>query len=128
MLNPSTADHKEDDASIRRCVGFAQRDGYSAIDVVNLYAFRARHPHDLRAAGYPVGPENDMHIRDAVVHARTVCLAWGSNATGHARETQVLQLVRACGVVPMALGFTRAGSPRHPLMLRSTTEFVPYGA
>ena len=128
MLNPSTADHREDDATIRRCVGFAQSHGYSAVDVVNLYAFRARHPSDLRAAGYPVGPENDMHIRDAVEHAGAACVAWGSNANGHVREERVLQLIRSTGAVPLALGVTQAGSPRHPLMLRSTSELVAFGA
>lgn len=41
MLNPSTADASQDDPTIRRCLGFADREGYGAILVVNLYALRA---------------------------------------------------------------------------------------
>jgi len=37
MLNPSTADALKDDATIRKCMGFAKRMGYECIVVVNLY-------------------------------------------------------------------------------------------
>src|ERR1700733_11688299 len=38
MLNPSTADAEKDDATIRRCVGFAKSWNYERLAVVNLYA------------------------------------------------------------------------------------------
>src|SRR5689334_20041621 len=44
MLNPSTADATEDDPTIRRCTGFAKREGMPAIEVVNLFAWRATDP------------------------------------------------------------------------------------
>jgi hypothetical protein len=52
MLNPSTADVYEDDNTIRRCTTFAQREGQSAMEVVNLYAYRSTDPkHPLYIAG-----------------------------------------------------------------------------
>ena len=56
MLNPSTADAEIDDPTIRRCVGFSKREGAGGIAVVNLYAFRATSPADLRQASAPYGP------------------------------------------------------------------------
>jgi hypothetical protein len=82
MLNPSTADGEKDDATIRRCLRFAMAHDFGELEVVNLFAYRATDPKELRRAGYPVGPENDQHITDAVREAAAVCLAWGSNAAG----------------------------------------------
>lgn len=48
MLNPSTADATNDDPTIRRCTRFAQFWGYGAIEVVNLFAYRATRPIQLR--------------------------------------------------------------------------------
>lgn len=118
MLNPSTADASEDDHTIRKCIGFAKRLGYGAIEVVNLYAFRATDPENLRVAGYPVGPDNDAHIEWVAAHTegQLIC-AWGSNAKGHARAEEVLGCIRQWGVKPLALRLNARDVPAHPLML-----------
>ena len=50
MLNPSTADAENDDPTIRRCIGFAKREGCDAIAVVNLYALREGRPEGERSS------------------------------------------------------------------------------
>jgi len=128
MLNPSTADHEIDDPTIRRCLRFADAHGYGELEVVNLFAYRATDPNDLKRAGYPVGPENDQHIAAAVHEAAAVCLAWGSNAAGLERPGVVLQQLRALGVKPQCLRITRSGYPQHPLMLPSDCRLMPFPA
>jgi hypothetical protein len=59
LLNPSTADETREDRTVRRCIGFARGRGYGALEVVNLYAYVATDPAELRRAGYPVGRYND---------------------------------------------------------------------
>lgn len=125
MLNPSTADASDDDPTIRRCIGFARSHGYNAIDVVNLYAWRATDPRDLKAAGYPVGPDNDKHIIEAVMAGGQVCCAWGSRAAGLSRPDEVLRMVRRLCSTPQALAFDSRGIPRHPLMLASDCTLQP---
>jgi hypothetical protein len=128
MLNPSTADANVDDATIRRCVRFAQSNGFAAIEVVNLFAYRATKPEDLRCGGYKVGPDNDRHIAEAVRGAGAVCVAWGSNVAGLERPQIVLPLIRRQGVEPMCLRLTRGGYPQHPLMLPSNCRLMPFSA
>ena len=128
MLNPSTADADIDDATIRRCVKFAQAHDFSAIDVVNLFAYRATKPEDLRRAGYPIGPDNDLHIADAAFGAGAVCLAWGSNVANLERPQIVLPYLRSLGIELQCLRITRSGYPQHPLMLPSSCRLMPFTA
>lgn len=126
MLNPSTADHQDNDPTIRKCIGFAKKFGFLGLEVVNLFAFRATKPADLRAAGYPVGDRNDHHIHVALDRCdkRVVC-AWGANARGLERPKQVLELIRQRGGQPHTLWRCIDGTPSHPLMLPYTCPLQP---
>lgn len=116
MLNPSVASAAVDDPTVRRCIGFAMALGYGSIEVVNLYAFRATNPLDLKKAGYPVGEGNDAAILRAVSRAGGVICAWGANARALPRAAQVLDLIELW-CEPMALAWTADGIPKHPLYL-----------
>lgn len=128
MLNPSTADARQDDPTIRRCIRFAQREGCSAMLVVNLFGFRATDPRELRNAADPHGPENVEWVRHAVAQARAtgapVIAAWGANPmVGNASPHVFSALGDA-----MCLGMTKAGSPRHPLYVRGDQPLEPWRA
>jgi len=75
LLNPSTADARDDDPTLRRCVGYAVRWGYGAVDLVNLFALRSTDPRALRSAADPIGYANDAHIAVAVQAADLVLCA-----------------------------------------------------
>jgi hypothetical protein len=119
MLNPSTADAVRNDPTVTRCIGFARRWGFRRLLVTNLFALRSPVPRALRAAGDPVGPENDAYILRAARRADRVLCAWGTHGPLRNREAEVLALLRD---VPLEhLGLTRSGQPRHPLYLPATT-------
>lgn len=123
MLNPSTADALQDDPTIRRCIGFAKREHFGGIEVLNLYAYRATNPRDMLAAADPVGPENDRILAERTV-GRTVIAAWGVNAAA-TRVATVLELLPST-VKLFALGATRDGHPRHPLYVRGDAPLIQW--
>ncbi|MCB9559623.1 MAG: DUF1643 domain-containing protein [Kofleriaceae bacterium] len=126
MLNPSTADDRHDDPTIRRCVGFARAWGFGGVEVVNLFALRATDPADLRAAAAPVGAGNDAAIAAAVARGRAgaIVVAWGVHGALHGRDREVA--ARLAPYRPRCLGVTRDGAPRHPLYVRADARAVPW--
>lgn len=131
MLNPSTADAEVDDPTIRRCVGFAKRDGYGGIVVVNLFAFRSPSPADLKTAADPVGPENRATLLALLDEYRTsfgppdALLAWGACGTYGGAHTAMRDLLTGAQVRALCLGTTKDGHPRHPLYVRADAPLIP---
>lgn len=125
MLNPSTADSTLDDPTIRRCIGFAKREGYAAVIVLNLYAYRATDPKALLTCDVPIGPDNDEVLRTHLNRLSPVVAAWGVNA----RPERVQRVLSLChGVVDWrCLGTTKDGHPRHPLYVKGDQPLVPFG-
>lgn len=131
MLNPSTADATLDDPTIRRCMVFARREGFGGIDVVNLYAYRATDPMELRGAPDPIGPANDDTLLGAIGWHETAVAAWGEHPSrepaGRARVETVVRIAAAAGRRLMCLGTTKSGAPRHPLYVRADAELLRWG-
>jgi hypothetical protein len=132
MLNPSTADAVVDDPTIRKCLGFCLRWGCVELHVVNLFAFRATDPADLRRCANPVGPENRDWIRrsieeaaDQIIPGPVVC-AWGRHGTYMGQAEIVMGWIEHF-CEPMCLGLTRDGHPRHPLYVPYAARLVPFG-
>lgn len=126
MLNPSTADADQDDNTIRRCRGFAQEWGCDGIVVVNLYAWRATKPAELWKQKDPVGPENDQHIIEALENSDTLVFAWGANARAERVKAVYELIARHSLLVPLCLGTTKDGSPRHPLYIKKDQPLIPW--
>jgi hypothetical protein len=128
MLNPSTASAADDDATIRRCLAFARREGAGGIEVANLFALRATDPRELRRHPDPVGPLCDEYIIGACPPGRTVIAAWGAHASLISRAATVMRLLADAGVRLHCLGTTRQGHPRHPLYVPASAPLELYAA
>jgi hypothetical protein len=111
MLNPSTADEKQDDPSVRRCIGFARDWGFSGVVVGNIFALRSTDPSILQIDPYPIGTENDDWIGRIHVAAAQCVAAWGVHGALRQRGT----LVRKSLSPLFHLGLTKNGHPVHPL-------------
>ena len=113
MLNPSTATEAANDPTIERCERRSRAMGFGALDVVNLFAFRATRPADLHAAADPVGPDCDRVLLEAAGQAGLIVAGWGVHGARGGRDRQVAQMLTGFAVA--CLGTTKAGQPRHPL-------------
>lgn len=126
MLNPSTADATVNDATITRCMGYADRIGFDRLVIGNLCALRSTDPKALFAHPDPVGPDNDRWLKKLIDDAAKVVVAWGDS--GKDVVTPRVQVVAQMllGKEVYSLGLTRSGTPRHPSRLPKTAPLCPW--
>lgn len=135
MLNPSTADWRLNDPTIRRDIGFAIDWRCTDLFVGNLFAWRATDPRELEknnvGDGDIVGPGNMDWVRamvDVVLNREDepgiIVAAWGAGG-GYMDQDRTLM-----GWIPGApvqcLGHTKEGHPKHPLYLKKTTPLEEF--
>ena len=146
-LNPSTADHEQDDPTIRRCRRFAKDYGAGGLVMVNLFAFRATDPKVMKAATDPVGPENDVWLLKLATdeydteigpmsegepgESNLLVAAWGCGGGFQDRDRAVQRLISSAGSEMRylhlnCLGMTKGGYPRHPLYVKADMDFCIY--
>lgn len=124
MLNPSTADQDQDDATLRRCISFARSWSCGSVEIVNLYAFRSTNPAQLTQVVDSVGPENTTYLQQAIERAHIIICAWGTHKCIGKRDLELLQLLE--GKEVYCLGYTKYGMPRHPLYVPASTPLLRY--
>jgi len=125
-LNPSTADESKDDPTIRKCIGFAKRDGYGGLVMLNLFAFRATDPKEMILNGWQVGPRNTDVIEATIADPMSgrIVAAWGGDCP-KATSRRVVEWL-TCAVRLWCWGTTKDGLPRHPLYLSNKTKLEEY--
>jgi hypothetical protein len=126
MLNPSTADAMNNDATIRSCIRLALAAGCAHIAVVNLFAFRATKPKVMLKNKSPIGPLNLSYQASAISEANIVVCAWGTKGN-HMQQDYALKLrLSEMGIQAMCYGLSKYGHPLHPLFLPADTELRPF--
>jgi hypothetical protein len=128
-LNPSTADAQIDDPTIRKEIEFAKLLGANALMKVNISAYRATYPSQLKAFSvshqrewFVAQQTNQFYLQEAAKLARTgrgVFAAWGVRRDYLAADVDLAR--KTLGAPLFCLGETKDGHPRHPL-------YLPYSA
>lgn len=126
-LNPGTGDREgRYRPTLQRMVDRSVALEMGRIVLVNLFAWRATRPADLRDAHWRgkdiIGAECDAAIRSAVRGAELVIAAWGGHGSLLERDVAVTSIIGKA----RCLGTTAKGNPRHPLYVPSTQRLLPF--
>lgn len=127
-INPSTADASIDDATVRKWIGFAKRWGASRFIVGNVFAYRATDVRVLASIDDPFGEEIGDHTSDIISDADILVPCWG-NISKVPPKLQfafdvLMDALASSGKPVKHFGLTKAGDPKHPLMLGYDTPLT----
>lgn len=132
MVNPSTADATQDDATIRKVRGFTERMNGVGFTVGNLFSYRATDVRELKTAQYPTGPDDDFWLHQIISMSDKVMVAWGPMAKlpKHLRNRfeKVVKIAKHEGQKLYCLGTAKDGHPLHPLMQPYSAEIREWNA
>ena len=93
-LNPSTADELALDPTLEVVRRYSKKWQLSEIVMLNLFAFRATDPREMKKVADPVGPDNDKHLLAETQAAQRVIACWGDHGVFMDRDKQVCKPLR----------------------------------
>ena len=125
-LNPSTADEVQNDPTIRRCIDFASRWGFTTMCMTNLFAWRDTDPKLMKAAQEPIGDENNLRLLEIGSCAGLIVAAWGKDGNHLQRQDEAIKLFKGRNLKLHHLGLNGDGTPKHPLYLKKTLEPIEW--
>lgn len=123
-VNPSTADHSQNDPTVNRCISFAKRWGYGGVYMAYLFSLISTEQKIMLMHNNAIGKDNDEWIKAISLNAGQVVCAWGANGDHKNRAKQIVSLLY--GIDLKCLGTTKYGHPRHPLYMRNDTALVNF--
>lgn len=134
MLNPSIAGDLSDDPTVRKCIGFTSRWGYSGFTVINPFDLVMTDSRQLPLADHPCSYRNAAVIDAVANDVELLIVAWGCEDVvrrmvkrGMDPVAHVRRIQSARPMLPIeCLGMSAAGCPYHPLMLAYSTARIPF--
>lgn len=135
-LNPSTADEREDDPTLRRVKEFARSWGYGGIVMTNLFAWRDTDRSVLRKVPHPIAEpdtsecisddfsvnRNDFWLYRTKQQCAVTIAAWGTDGKILYRGAKVKMLLPNMKCIRL----TKGGAPEHPLYLPGELKPIPF--
>jgi hypothetical protein len=120
-LNPSTANERENDPTIRRVMSFAYNWGYGGVIMANLFGWITPYPYQLKMCDNPTG-DTDKWLWTLSEKSKRIVFAWGKFKEAEKRASEIIQQYPYA----FALKINKDGSPRHPLYVPGTVIPVIY--
>ena len=118
MLNPSLADDKNDDPTIRRLINFTKKFNYGGFLVGNIFTTITPNPKELdKSKG--MSDKNFEELIKLINKVDQIVYAWGSSI-------EEPQLLKKLVLSPKCFGKNLNGTPKHPLYLPSSSSLESF--
>ena len=118
MLNPSLADDKNDDPTIRRLINFTKKFNYGGFLVGNIFTKITPNPKELdKSKG--MSDKNFEELIKLINKVDQIVYAWGSSI-------EEPQLLKKLVLSPKCFGKNVNGTPKHPLYLPKDSKLIAY--
>ena len=118
MLNPSLADDKNDDPTIRRLINFTKKFNYGGFLVGNIFTTITPNPKELdKSKG--MSDKNFEELIKLINKVDQIVYAWGSSI-------EEPQLLKKLVLSPKCFGKNVNGTPKHPLYVPSQTKLINF--
>ena len=118
MLNPSLADDKNDDPTIRRLINFTKKFNYGGFLVGNIFTTITPNPKELdKSKG--MSDKNFEELIKLINKVDQIVYAWGSSI-------EEPQLLKKLVLSPKCFGKNFNGTPKHPLYLPKNSKLIDY--
>ena len=118
MLNPSFADDKDDDPTIRRLINFTKKFNSGGFLVGNIFTTITPNPKELdKSKG--MSDKNFEELIKLINKVDQIVYAWGSSI-------EEPQLLKKLVLNPKCFGKNLNGTPKHPLYLPSQTNLINF--
>ena len=118
MLNPSLADDKNDDPTIRRLINFTKKFNSGGFLVGNIFTTITPNPKELdKSKG--MSDKNFEELIKLINKVDQIVYAWGSSI-------EEPQLLKKLVLSPKCFGKNVNGTPKHPLYLPKDSKLIAY--
>ena len=118
MLNPSMADDKNDDPTIRRLIDFTRKFEYGGFLVGNIFTTITPNPKEIdRSKG--ISNKNFEELSKLIKKVDQIVYAWGYTV-------EEPQLLKELVLSPKCFGKNLIGTPKHPLYLPSSSRLESF--
>ena len=118
MLNPSFADDKDDDPTIRRLINFTKKFNSGGFLVGNIFTTITPNPKEIdRSKG--ISDKNFQELFELINKVDQIVYAWGNTV-------EEPQLLKELVLSPKCFGKNLNGTPKHPLYLPKNSKLIAY--
>ena len=119
LLNPSKANHINNDPTINRLITISKNLGYGGFNVVNLYTLITPLRNKLYEKKRKFSAKNKKLIAELVAGHKTIIYGWGATEN---EPNWLSNIVKN----PLCFSINKNGTPKHPLYLKKESTLKKF--